>query len=257
MSALPDMPDPHRRGILRWLWRGYVRAHGGTLVLALLFMMLEGAMLGALSWLIQPMFDEIFSAGRAEAIPLVGLAIAGVFAVRAVSAFAHTVLTARIGQRVSAKLQTNMLGHMLRLDSAWFQRHPPGLLIERMRGDTTTVSNLWEVVLAGFARDLVSVLALLGVALSIDWRWTLLVVAAAPVLVLPIGLLQRGVRVTSRGARERAARIATRLDEAFHGIDTIKLSGTEDREEARIGTEINGFVRAHLRAIAGRPGSSR
>lgn len=203
MSALPDMPDPHRRGILRWLWRGYVRAHGGTLVLALLFMMLEGAMLGALSWLIQPMFDEIFSAGRAEAIPLVGLAIAGVFAVRAVSAFAHTVLTARIGQRVSAKLQTNMLGHMLRLDSAWFQRHPPGLLIERMRGDTTTVSNLWEVVLAGFARDLVSVLALLGVALSIDWRWTLLVVAAAPVLVLPIGLLQRGVRVTSRGARER------------------------------------------------------
>jgi len=48
-----------------------------------------------------------------------------------------------------------------------------------------------------------------------------------------------------------AARISTRLDEVFHGIDTIKLNGTEAREARRFGAEVSHFVQATLRAQAG------
>ena len=244
----------HRKGIGRWLWRGYVRRHRAGLGLAVFLMAVEGAMLGALSWLIKPMFDDVFSAGNADAILWVGLAVAGVFVIRALAAFSHRVIMVRIGQRVSADLQQDMVAHMLRLDSRYFQDNSPGTLIERVRGDTQVVATIWEVVLAALARDVVSLIALLGVALSVDWLWTLIAVAAVPVLMAPIGLLQRRVRQAARSSREEAARISTRLDEAFHGINTIKLTGTERRERDRITSGIGAYIRAHLRAQTAQAG---
>ncbi len=244
----------HDRALLGWFWRNYVRRHWAKVALATLLMTIEGAMLGALSWLIRPMFDDVFGAGNRDAIVWVGLGVAGVFVLRAVTAFGHKVLMVGLGQQVSVALQRDMIAHMLRLDSSWFREHAPGSLIERVRGDTNALATQWEVVLAGFARDLVSLVALLAVAISVDWRWTLIAVAAGPLMMWPIGRLQQRVRSASRAGRELSARVSTRLDEAFHGIDTIKLSGTEERENARISKGMSDYMQAHLKTAAANAG---
>jgi len=68
---------------MRWLWRDYLRAHRGTLALALMFMVIEGGMLGFLSKMIQPMFDTVFLQGNNDALFWVGFGICGIFFVRA------------------------------------------------------------------------------------------------------------------------------------------------------------------------------
>jgi subfamily B ATP-binding cassette protein MsbA len=60
--------DASSGALLGWLWRSYMRQHFWTIAAAVFFMALEGSMLGALSWLIQPMFDDIFVAGNSGAI---------------------------------------------------------------------------------------------------------------------------------------------------------------------------------------------
>ena len=216
--------------LTRWLWRGYLRPHLKLIIVAVALMSVEGAMLGLLSYIIRPMFDQVFIAGDRAAITWVGLAVFGIFLARAISGFGQRVLMMSIGQRVSAALQSDMVAHMLRLDSVWFQDNSPGTLIERVRGDTQAASTIWATVFSALGRDVVALLSLFAVALSIDWLWTLIAVAGAPVLMGPMVLLQRWVRRSARKARVSAARIATRLDETFHGIDTIKLNTIEDRE---------------------------
>ena len=71
------------RVLLGWLWRNFLRKHLGFLLLALVFMIIEGSMLGALARMMQPMFDNVFVAGDTEAISWVGLVIMGVFVARA------------------------------------------------------------------------------------------------------------------------------------------------------------------------------
>ncbi len=237
-------------GIARWLWRDHVRPYRLALFAAIVLMVVEGTMLGAFSYLIKPMFDQVFTAGNRDAILWVGLGMSGVFVIRAGAAFGQRVLMVWVGQKVAAGLQNAMVGHLLRLDSAYFREHSPGSLLERVRGDSQAVVAVWERVLSALARDLVTLLALLAVAVSVDWLWTLIAVAAAPLLMLPINALYRRVRATTRASREEAARIATRLDEAFHGIDTIKLAGTETRERDRIARGMRGYIRAHLHSTA-------
>ncbi|TCP21273.1 ABC transporter ATP-binding protein [Rhodovulum adriaticum] len=240
--------------LLRWIWAGYLRRHLPLIGLALALMTIEGAMLGLLSYLIKPMFDDIFVAGNRGAIPLVASAVFGVFLIRAGAGFSQRVLMARVGQRVMAAIQHDLVRHMLTLDSLWFQKTPPGHLIERVRGDTLVIANIWNTVLAAAGRDAVALLSLFAVALSIDWLWTLIAVAGVPLLVVPIMALQRWVRRTTRNARGAAAHISTRLDEIFHGMTTIKLNRMERREADRFGQSVDRFVHAQIRSEAGQAG---
>jgi ABC-type multidrug transport system fused ATPase/permease subunit len=214
-------------------------------------MAIEGMMLGALSYLIKPMFDTILSAGSTSSITWVAFTIMGVFVVRAVSSFAQRVLMATAQQRTSARVQTALVRHVLTLDGPFFHKYPPGVLIERTRGDSQQVSGLWGQLFTSLGRDVVGLFSLLAVALYTDWVWTLIVLSAAPLLIWPISSLQKLVRRTSYQARETSSLVSNRLDEVFHGTTSIKLSGTEAREASRFKTAINAFVRSELRAVRG------
>ncbi|MGB8621231.1 MAG: ABC transporter ATP-binding protein [Paracoccaceae bacterium] len=240
--------------LVRWLWRGYLKRHVPVMLVALVLMTIEGSMAGVLSYTVKPMFDEVFVAGNRGAIALIAGAIFVVFLARALAGFGQRVLMTRVGQKVTATLQADLVGHLLTLDSLWFQSTPPGNLIERVRGDTQAAANIWSTVLAAAGRDVIATCSLFAVALSIDWLWTLIAVAGVPLLVLPIMALQRWVRKTTRAARNAAATIAIRLDEIFHGVTTIKLNRMEARESRRFADTLDGFVSAQVRSVAGQAG---
>jgi len=237
--------------LFRWLWRDYLRQHKWLLVGAVVLMMTEGSMLALISRLIQPMFDDVFSAGDRNALYFVGFAIMGIFFVRAVTSSGQRILMALIKQLAAAAMRRHMLRHLMSLDSGFFQVHPPGQLIERVQGDVNVINGVWSSLLTAVARDLVSLIGLLAVALWIDWRWTLLAVVGIPLLVLPSLLVQAYIRRRSRNSREIAGNISTRLDEVFHGINPIKLNALEAYQAARYDRLIKKGVKAELRTSVG------
>lgn len=86
MSRAGDTP------LLRWIWRDYLKPQRVWIFTALFLMSLEGAMLGALSYIVQPMFDRVFIAGERSAVGWVAAAVGGIFIIRAFSAFGHRTL---------------------------------------------------------------------------------------------------------------------------------------------------------------------
>ncbi len=240
------------RPVLGWVWQRYLKRHWGLILVALVLMAIEGATLGGLSYLMKPMFDDVFIAGDDMAVSWVAAAIAGIFLLRAVTAFSHRVIMEGVGLQVSTAMQKDMVGHFLTLDSAYFQDNPPGTLIERVRGDTTLANTIWATVLGAAGRDLIALLALLWVAISVDPIWTLIAVAGVPLLTGPVAALLRYVRSVSFAARDRAARLSTRLDEIFHGMNTIKFNTAERHESTRFGGMVSEFRRFERRALIGR-----
>ncbi len=242
MTAIPA------RRLLGWLWRDHIRRRWPLLTLALLLMAVEGAATGALSYLVRPMFDEVHQGAAFSVVARVAASVGGVFVLRALAGFSHKIIIARQSERVGAELQAAMLAHALRLDLGFYLAHSPGSLMERLRGDTATLRNLWPPILQAFGRDVVALLSLAVVALLIDWRWTLIAVAGVPLLALPITRLQRMVRGTARSARDAAGALSTQLDEAFHGIRTLQLSGAEADEVSRYRRALEKYLTAQFRS---------
>ncbi|MEM9796241.1 MAG: ABC transporter ATP-binding protein [Pseudomonadota bacterium] len=233
------------------LWRGYLRRHLPWLIVALILMSIEGSTVGALAYMLQPMFDTVFVEGRTDLVVWVGAAIFGLFAIRAVVGVTSRILLARIAYKTSSRLQQDLLAHTLRLDSAHFQRNSPGTLIERVSGDVQAIQKLWTGVLTSAARDTIGLVSLLAVAIAVDPIWTLVAAIGAPLLVAPSLVVQRYIRKKSRHLREIAGRRTTRLDEIFHGITPIKLNSMEEYQKTRFGLATNEFMRANIRSQGG------
>ncbi|MBR9765175.1 MAG: ABC transporter ATP-binding protein [Rhodobacteraceae bacterium] len=235
----------------KWLWKGYLRKHSWALLAAFLLMSLEGSMLGALSWMMKPMFDTVFIEGQTGAIGWVGAAILGIFIVRALASIGQKALLARIAQLNAADLRCDLLAVLMRQDGTFHQTHPPGFLIQRVQADVAAVNGVWSAILTGAGRDLIALVILMGVAVSVDWQWTFVALIGAPILVAPSMIVQRFVRARSREARDLGARLATRLDEIFHGIVPVKLNRLEEYQARQYGQLTDDLVRAEIRSTLG------
>ena len=218
--------EPNRKGLFRWLWRHYLKRYAGLMALAMVFMSIEGSMFGLLSYMMKPMFDDVFVGGNAEALVWVGLIVMGIFFVRAVASVVQKVLLTRVSQMSMGDIRQDLLEHLMRLDPGFHQEHGPGYLIQRVEGDVNAIAKVWSTLVTGAGRDVVALISLFGVALAIDWRWTLVALIGVPVMVVPVVVLQRYVRRHARVARDVAAGLSVRLNEIFHGIVPIKLKGT-------------------------------
>lgn len=250
-TAQTSAPNMSSRELLSWLWRDYLRFHIGWLLLALFFMTLEGSMLGALSYMMRPMFDDVFVGGDTGAIAWVGMAVMGIFLLRACSGVAQQAIMARISQRTAAHLRLDLLARAMRQDGAFHHAHPPGFLIQRVQMDVNAINDVWRAVITGAGRDAIALIALLTVAISIDWRWTAVTLIGLPVLFLPVALIQQFVRKQARTARDLGASLATRLDEVFHGIVPIKLNGLEDYQQRQYRDKTEAFITREVRATMG------
>ena len=72
------MSNNPQQGLFRWLWHAYMARHIGVILLAMLFMTIEGSMLGAMSYIMKPMFDQVFVGGDSDAAVFVGFLILGI-----------------------------------------------------------------------------------------------------------------------------------------------------------------------------------
>ena len=217
------------------MWRDYLHPYTGRILLALFFLILEGSTLGLLSWMLKPLFDRVFVGGDAGAIWWVGGVIFGLFLMRAATFVINRSLMTSVSLAVSTTMQTDMLRHIMTLDGDFFQKNPPGAMIERVQGDTIAVQGVWSTFISGAGRDMVSLVSLFGVAIAVDPEWTLAALIGAPLLILPTVLVQRYIRRKMRQNRVSASQRATRLDEVLHGINAVKLNRMEDYQASRFG----------------------
>jgi subfamily B ATP-binding cassette protein MsbA len=244
-------PAPQTKGLFAWIWRRYLRRYWRLMAVAMVFMALEGSMFGLLSYMMKPMFDDVFVGGNSDALVSVGLIVMGIFVVRAVASVVQKVLLTRVSQMSMGDIRQDMLEHLMTQDPEFHHEHGPGYLIQRIEGDVNAISKVWSTLVTGAGRDVVALISLFGVALFIDWRWTLVALIGAPLLVGPSVLLQRFVRGNARHVRDIAARLSTRLNEVFHGITPVKLNQLERWMAKKYRTLTRARIRAETRSAAG------
>ena len=237
------------RPLFRRLWQGYLRPHLWLMIAAFLVMAVEGSTLGLLSWMIEPLFDRVFGPEGEGDILWVGLAILGLFVLRAITTIVSRSLLTLVSVRIASAMQVDMLAHILRQSGGFFQNHPPGALMDRVQGDTTAVQGIWQTVIVSAGRDIVALIGLFAVAIAIDPQWTLAALIGAPLLILPAVILQRYLRRKSVQLREATAARSTRLDEIFHGINAIKLNRLESYQSGRFLTTVRALNRAYSKSI--------
>lgn len=230
------MTSPQRLGVwpaVRRLARDYLRPHARMLAFACMAMLVAAGGTATLAWLLSPAIKLIFLDKRQDWLLWLPLIVAAVAVVAAVAAYAANAILAVTGQRVVAELQGRMVRSLMRSDLATLEADHSAAQATRFTYDATLVRDMVTRGTAGIARDVPTVIFLIGLMFWLD-----AVLASVVLLVLPAGatamrLLGRKSRDAATQGMKETGTLSAAVSEAVTGRRVIKAYGLEDRAAER------------------------
>jgi ATP-binding cassette subfamily B protein len=227
----------------------FAAPYRALVAIALLFLMIEGALQLVGPFLTQHVIDVAIPRRDYGAIRLAALLYAASLLMEFGATYGQTWFTALLGQNVMRDLRMRLFGHLQRLPIAFFDRNPAGRLITRVTSDVETLNELFTAGVVSGMGDLFTLLAISVAMLITDWRLSLAAFAVIPLVVLVSHVFRVKVREAYRDIRTRLARINAFLQERLSGMRVVQLFGRERDEADRFDKLNRSHLDAHLRSI--------
>jgi ATP-binding cassette subfamily B protein len=143
--------------------------------------------------------------------------------------FAQAFTMQLVGQRVMYDLRKELFAHLQRLHLSFFDRNPVGRLVTRVTTDVDVLNELFASGLVAIFGDIFSLVSIMVVMLSINWKLALLTFSVLPFIGLVTALFRKAVRESYRRIRTAIARINAYLQEHISGMMVIQLFNREER----------------------------
>ncbi len=163
----------------------------------------------------------------------VPLLLVTLFLTKGLLAYSGTLLMVRSGIRATQELRERLFSHLLRQEPAFFQKHPVGELITRCISDVGAVQGIASNQLAEAVREICLAVAMVGALLWMDWKLSLTLFIAGPLVVIPVRKLSQRIRAVNHRNQEASSRLLQRLKEVFSNIRVVLGFAREDFEVRR------------------------
>ena len=229
------------------VWREWIRPYRGRLLLAFVLMGVLAAATGAYPLLIDKSYSMFETQDRTMMV-LIPLAIIAVTLIKALTAYAQTVVTADIVQRVLTDVRMRMFDHLLVSDLAALHAAPTGTLASRFINDVDVVRNALSRTVTGLVRDILTVIALVGAMFYLDWVLSLITFLVYPLAALPIVRIGKRLRRVSRDTQAQMGDMTALLTESLAGARMVKTFSLEDYERKRAGAAFEENYRLSMKA---------
>jgi ATP-binding cassette, subfamily B, bacterial len=253
--------------ILLWVYR-YLRPYRGRLAILGVLSLFEVSLRVLSPWPMQAIIDHALGARplppsaaallvHVGVVPadapgtrqrmLMAIVAAGLMiqlAHQAVMMF-HSRLTSAVGHRMVRQLREHVFAHLQALSLAQHASMPSGDSIYRLEADACCLEHLVMRGLFPIVFSFLTLLAMLGVLLTIDGQLALVSLAVIPLLFLWLRLYSRRMRPAAERAKVLESAMVARLHETMAAIRLIKGFAREGFEQDR-------FAAAADRALAER-----
>jgi subfamily B ATP-binding cassette protein MsbA len=183
-----------------------------------------------------------------EGVYFVPALLVVIFVVKGLLTYTGTLVMVRSGLRATQSLRERLFGHLLKQEPAFFQKHPVGELLTRSVNDVAAVQGIASNQFAEAMREVTTAVALLATVLWMNWRLSLAIFIAGPLVVLPIRKLSRRIRKVNHGNQEASARLLQRLKEVFSNIRVVLGFAREPFEAARFHARNEELFRLGLKS---------
>jgi len=254
-SDNPPAPAPARAGRLRplRLLTPYLRRYPWQVSAALLALLAAAITTLIVPIAIRRMIDFGFSQQSANLIDSYFAVMIAVAAVLAAASAARFFFVTRLGERIVADLREEVFGHLVSLSPAYFDVARSGELMSRLTADTTQIKAAVGSALSVALRNLVLFGGAATMMVVTSARLSLFVLAAIPVIVLPLYGFGRAVRRRSRAAQDTLADASAYASELIGATRVLQAFTNEDLARSRFASAVElafAAARASIRARA-------
>jgi ATP-binding cassette subfamily B protein len=161
-----------------------------------------------------------------------------VVAVLAVSSALRYYLVTTLGERIVADLRSDVFAHLTRLSAGFFDSSRTGEIISRLTADTTQIKSAVGASVSIALRNLLLFFGAATMMLVTSPRLSLFVLAAIPVIVLPLVAFGRDVRRRGRAAQDTLADASGYAGELIGAVRTLQAFTNEELAQSRFSSAV-------------------
>ena len=237
----------------------YVMRYRGRAAAALVALLIAAITTLAVPIAVRRMIDFGFSAERVGLIDQYFGVMIAVVAVLAGASASRYYLVTTLGERVVADLRSAVFAHLIALSAPFFDTARTGELTSRLTADTTQIKSAVGSSVSVALRNVVLFLGSATMMVITSPKLSVFVLAAIPLIVLPLVGFGRAVRRRSRTAQDTLADASAYASELIGAVRTLQAFTNErlarrrvfpKRSSAPIGAAIQSTrARAILTAI--------
>jgi len=211
----------------------YIARYSGRALAAL-----AALIVAALTTLIVPiavrrMIDFGFSDKAVQLIDSYFAVMIIVVVVLAVSSALRYYLVTTLGERIVADLRSDVFAHLTHLSLSFFDAARTGEIVSRLTADTTQIKAAVGASVSIALRNLVLFVGGATMMVVTSPRLSLFVLAAIPVIVLPLVGFGRAVRRRGRDAQDTLADASGYADELLGAMRTLQAFTNEKLAQSR------------------------
>jgi ATP-binding cassette subfamily B protein len=237
--------------LLLRLLRDFGREHVLGYLLAATFLGLIALSNVSVAWLLRPVLNGMVSAEKLAQMRFLAFEALALFVLRGAATFGSMVILSRIGNRIVATAQRRVFERLLNQNIAYFQDRHSSEFIARLAFAANGVRDALQLVIQGFARDLVTVTGLVFVMLARDPKMALGALLALPVAAFFVSRILRRVREFAKRSYEGSTQIVQTMGETVLGARIVRSFNLEGEMRERMSRAIRTVERSANRIARG------
>ena len=192
---------------------------------------------------IRRMIDFGFSGERSLIDNYFAVMLGVVFVLAMASAVRYYLVTT-LGERIVTDLREQVFQHLTALSPAFFDRAQTGEMMSRLTADTTQIKAAVGASISVALRNLVLFIGAGAMMVITSPKLSLFVLAAIPVIVLPLVAFGRAVRKRSRLAQDSLADASAYAAETIGSVRVVQAFTSEDYAARRFGNAVETAFQA-------------
>lgn len=232
-------PSQSGRQLAKRILHEHIKPYRGLFALACTFMIIAAAATAALPYLLQPVFDRVFTASNNRLLFIFCGAVFGSFFIKGAASYGESVVMTYVGQKIISDIQKRVFNHLMQADLAFFHSISSGELLSRFTNDINMMRGAISNTIINLGKDSFTLIFLVGVMLYRDFNLALIAFVIFPTAILPIAKIGRKMRKVTDSTQIELGAFTTQLAQLFHGIRVVKAYGMEKSESNRVQTTID------------------
>tara|TARA_B100001121_G_scaffold299087_1_gene307438 strand:+ start:204 stop:1940 length:1737 start_codon:yes stop_codon:yes gene_type:complete len=219
--------------IYKRLYKDYSKKYLNKIFISAFFSILVAGSTSAIAWLLDPAIKKLFIDKDQSLIFLIPLMIIAAFTTKGLSLYFAKATMIGVGEEVKKKLQFDMTKSLIKADTQIIDKKHSGKFISNLTYDVTHITNLLSHALLTLFKDSLTLIGLLFVMFTQNWKLALISIIMIPLAGLSAKTLGKRVGKVTTQAQEKSGFLTTYLVELFKNHKLIKIFQKENYENSR------------------------
>lgn len=235
---------------LKWFWSNYLRPKAKWMVIIFVLVFLQGLVFQQFLELSENGLRTIFDKGDARQLLWVCLAVFGLFAFRGVASYITARMSAWIASDAVAAMRRDLIERLISLDLAFFERTRPGDIILRLVQQSDGLATFVGQGTINAVRDFLTIII---ISAYLIYKQPILFMAGVfvqPFIIFALQWTSSYIKDIQGKAENVVGAYIGGIEEMVNGMRTVKISGQEEAEEARLNEATDGIKELMVRLQA-------